>query len=536
MTRGSPHARAVTKQGTPAHRAGSAPAPWQGSSYSSGLAFSIASFGCIGIVTLATSVISARLYGIAVIGQAALALAPVTIVTLLSTVREQPAMIRELARLAPRHPRVTGVALAVFAFSFALTAVVTAVAIVVCYFVFAGPLHHPKLFLPAAVGLGGYLLIINTCWNADSVFAAFRASRELFVVRLHQAILYGVFVALAITFAHSVWGLVLAFLASWLASFIHRLFLLRRVLSRRVPASEIRAGFATLREIIGFGLKLTPGSLASGFSDASGTWILGVTSTVDAVGAFSRAWGLASRLTELNWRITEMLLPTLVQHQASGDSDRFDRVLVDSMRYSAFGLLLPAAVGGGSADAIMRVFGGGFEAGATALRWLLLVPVLQTLMAIQGTALMASGRPVVTSIVQLVRLVVTLGGGIALTLTLGVTGMALAVVAGALASFCVCVVVLRMRLRTPLPSAAHCKQIAGLAVAYLAGFGLSSVIVRESHGLLGLVAALACGSLAYLLAGIAVGGTTDRDRERITRVVAWISARRAAVPQGLELT
>src|SRR5690349_18139373 len=85
-----------------------------GSSYGAGVAFSLASFASIAIITLFTSVLSARLYGITVIGQAALALAPVAIVTLLSTVREQPAMVRELAKLEPRHPRVTGVFLAVF--------------------------------------------------------------------------------------------------------------------------------------------------------------------------------------------------------------------------------------------------------------------------------------------------------------------------------------------------------------------------------------------------------------------------------------
>src|SRR5437879_6044628 len=112
-------ARQGAAAGQAAKATGASPAEaWEGSSYGAGLAFSLASFGCIGIVALFTSVLSARLYGIAVIGQAALALAPVTIVSLLSTVREQPAMVRELARFKPMHPRVTGVSLAVFAFSF----------------------------------------------------------------------------------------------------------------------------------------------------------------------------------------------------------------------------------------------------------------------------------------------------------------------------------------------------------------------------------------------------------------------------------
>src|SRR5438045_1874417 len=112
---------------------------WKGASYSAGLAFNIGSFACIAVVTLFTSVLSARLYGITVIGQSALVMAPIAITALLSTVREQPAMVRELARLQPRHPRVTGVFLAVFCFSFVLTALATAFGVAVCYLVFHGP-------------------------------------------------------------------------------------------------------------------------------------------------------------------------------------------------------------------------------------------------------------------------------------------------------------------------------------------------------------------------------------------------------------
>jgi O-antigen/teichoic acid export membrane protein len=498
--------------------------------------FSVASFGSIGIVTLFTSILSARLYGITIVGQAALVMAPIPIVALLSTVREQPAMVRELAKLSPRHPRVTGVFLAVFAFSFALTALATALGVVICYLAFRGPLHHPDLFAPAVVCLCGYLLIINTCWNADSVFGAFRAGRELFVVRLHQAVMYGAFLSVLALTTRSVWGLLLAFLASWLTSLVHRMWLLRRVMSWRTPMSELRAGFRTLREIIAFGLKLTPGSLAAGFTDAGGTWIVGVTSTVSAVGAYSRAWNLASRLTELNWRITEMLLPTLIQRRDAGDSEGFDRVLVDSLRYAAFGLLLPAAVGGGAAEAIMHVFGAGFEMGAAALRWLLLVPLLLTMMAIQGTALMASNRPLVTSVVQIVRLVATLAGGVVLTLALGVTGMALAVTGAAAATLVLYFLLPSVRLRAPTVSQAHVRQFAGLGAAYASGFLVSHLLEQQAPGGLGLGLALIAGSFAYVVVGVWASGTSERDRERLRGAIGWLSARRASALDGLGLT
>jgi O-antigen/teichoic acid export membrane protein len=496
------------------------------SSYSASLVFSLANFVVIGVITLFTSILSARLYGITVIGQAALALAPIVLITLLSTVREQPALVRELAKLEPRHPRATGLFLAVFSFSFALTAIVSALGIIASYFAFHGPLHNPALFAPAAVGLCGYLFIINTCWNMDGLFGAFRAGRELFAVRLHQAIVYGVLIAALSPLTHNVWGLVLAFLGSWLTALAHRTLLLGRVIRLRVSITDIRAGFATLREIVSFGLKLTPGFLAVGISEASGTWILGVTSSVDAVGAFSRAWNLASRLIELNWRITEMLLPTLVQHRHAGDADGFDRVLTDSLRYAAFGMLLPAAVGGGAAEAIMHLFGPGFGTAAAALRLLLFVPLLQTLTAIQGTALMAYDRPLLTAVAQIARLIVTLVLGVVLTLAFGVTGMALAMAAGALLSFAVCVALLQYHLRASIPALLRYRQLAGLGAAYGSGFVTARLLEHVAPGALGLVPALLAGSLAYVVSGLAVAGTTYHDRLRLQIVVRRLTGSR----------
>jgi O-antigen/teichoic acid export membrane protein len=498
-----------------------------GSSYSAGMAFSVASFAAIGVITLFTSVLSARLYGITVIGEAALVLAPITFVTLLSTVREQPAMVRELAKLAPRHPNATGVIVAVFSFSFALTAVVSLLGVIVCYFAFNGPLHDPRLLAPAAVGLCGYLVIINTCWNMDGVFGAFRAGRELFAVRLHQAVMYGVLVIALTLVTHSVWGLVWALLGSWLTSLVHRLFLLPRVIRLRVPIAAIRAGFSSLREIVTFGLKLTPGFLAAGFSEASGTWILGATTSVNVVGAYSRAWNFVTRLTELNWRITEMLLPTLVQRRHAGDTEGFDRVLVDSLRYSAFGMLLPAAVGGGAAAGIMHLFGAGFGTATTALRLLLFVPVLQTLTAIQGTALMAHDRPLLTAFAQGVRFIIILVGGILLSLAFGMIGMAIAMVAGSLVSFGVYLVILQFRMGTSMPALLHIRQITGLGAAYGSGFATSLLVYRELHSILGLTVALVAGTLAYIVIGIGVCGTTHQDRARLKNAITHLTKGRA---------
>jgi O-antigen/teichoic acid export membrane protein len=504
-----------------------------GSSYTTGILYGFAGFAAISVITLLTSVLSARLYGITAIGEYALVLAPVTAVTLLSTVREQPAMVRELAKLPPRHPRATGVCLAVFSFSFALTLLVAAVGVAGCYFAFNGPLHDPRLFVPAAVSLLGYLLIVNTCWNIDGVLGAFRASRELFDVRLHQALVNPILLAAALPITHSVWALVIAYLGSWLSTLPHRLLLLGRVIRWRVPRSELRAGFRTLREIVHFGLKLTPGWLASGASDVSGVWILGATSSVNTVGAYSRAWNLAYRLNDLNWRITEMLLPTLVQRRASGDHDGFRRVLVDSLRYTAFGMLLPAAVGGGAAVAIMHVFGTGFAAAAPALRWLLFVPLLQSLMAIQGTALMAANRPSVTAGLQVLRLAITVTVGVWLSQSFGMVGMAVAMVAGVLLCCAACVVAIRSVLGVPVRSLWSTRQVLGLITACASGFLVSNLAVDHLSGVLGMLVALILGSIVFIGIAVGVGGMSEQDRERAQRAAERLASLRRSRLEGL---
>ncbi len=103
------------------------------------------------------------------IGEFALAYAPTGAVWFLSSVREQPALIRLLAPLPPRSPRVTGLFIPVFIFSEALTLVSSIVAAAVTYLLFRGPIGHPGLFAPAMVSLSGYLLFTNPAWNIDGV-------------------------------------------------------------------------------------------------------------------------------------------------------------------------------------------------------------------------------------------------------------------------------------------------------------------------------------------------------------------------------
>src|SRR5919197_3816376 len=109
-------------------------------SFSRGAGIGVLSFGLILTISLVTQIAVARVYGVRVIGEFALAFAPTGAVWILSTVREQAALVRELANLAPRQPRSTALFLAVLCFSFGLTLVVAAIAVPIVWLVFHGPI------------------------------------------------------------------------------------------------------------------------------------------------------------------------------------------------------------------------------------------------------------------------------------------------------------------------------------------------------------------------------------------------------------
>ena len=127
------------------------------------------------------------------------------------------------------------------------------------------------------------------------------------------------------------------------------------------------------------------------------------------MGAYNRAQTLARRLGEIDYRITGMLLPTMVERHVRGDQGGFDRALVDTVRYVAVFMLLPAAVGGGAADGVMAIFGAGFSPAANALALLLLMPALVSTMNVQSTTLLAVDRPWLTSAVGVGTMLISAG-------------------------------------------------------------------------------------------------------------------------------
>jgi O-antigen/teichoic acid export membrane protein len=462
------------------------------------LGWGAASFVLVAVIGVAGSVVVARLYGIATIGAFALALAPCGLMGVVASAREQVALVGELAGAPAATPRVRSLFVAAFAFSTVVSAAVGAIVMLATWALLAGPIGRPDLIAPAAVLLAGHVLVTNAGTNVDSLLIAFRVSRGLCVVRVAQEASY---VALAVAGALTdlaVWALVAAMVGSRCLGLVLRVPLVRPVLGRRPAFAELCAGVAELPGLVRFGLRVTPGAVADGLASSAGTWLVGLVAPVAAVGAYSRAWGLAFRFRELCARIGEVLFPVLAEHRAWGRQSAFDATLTRTMRWALAGMLLPAAVGAGAADGIMRLFGSGFEAGAGALAVALVVPPLAAVSEAFGHALTACGRPLVPTGAAIGRTLVAIVTGYVLLRQVGIAGVPLGLALGYLAGIPPLALAVRRHVGTPPSRWIPGRVAATVAAACLAGFTASRQAEHLLAGASGTAAALVVGTAAYL--------------------------------------
>src|SRR4051812_18863279 len=178
------------------------------SSYSTGLGFNALNFVVVAVVGVGTAVVTARIYGADVLGQFALVMATSNAVMVLSSARERPALVREIADLPARAPRLSALFIVVYGFSAVLTTVVAVVFSVVAYFAFNGPIGHPELFGPAVVAIACYTVLDNTIAQVETVFSAFRSGGLLFKVRTFQAVALAGFSIGFGLLERSIWSLI----------------------------------------------------------------------------------------------------------------------------------------------------------------------------------------------------------------------------------------------------------------------------------------------------------------------------------------
>jgi O-antigen/teichoic acid export membrane protein len=496
-------------------------------SYRSGFAFGTLGFFAMAAAGIVSTILTSRLYGVRIIGEYALVWAPVAALAVLSTVKEQQALIKEITGLPPRHPRVTQLFAAVFTFSSGLTTVVAMVDALVCWFVFLGPLRAPDLIAPVFANIAGYVIVTNSGWNIDSILSAFVAGREIFLVRLHEVVSF-IILAMALGLVwHSVWGLVIALIGASVTALIHRMIVVRRFVRVHLSREEYRVGMRVLPGLLRFGLKATPGQIAQGISQQGGIWALGVVAPVTVVGAYSRAYTIPQRLQQASNRITEVLYPTLVGRHTTGDGKGFDRAVIDSIRYEMAGMLLIAAVLGGAAHSILDLFGPGFSRATPALALLALYPAMASITGTQTQALWATNQPGRTSVIAIARLVVTVILLVLLTPRMGILGPAIALLAG----YMLVIVMSGMALRPFLADRLHVTwpihERLALLGAYVSGFLAAKLTEHQFPSAVGLLACIAAGPVAYLVVFIAGGGINDRDRRRLAQGLETVRAWRA---------
>jgi O-antigen/teichoic acid export membrane protein len=496
-------------------------------SYRAGFFFGTLSFGASVGLGFVSTIITARLFGIDVIGEYALVWAPVAVMWMLSTIKEQQALIKEITGLKPREPRVSQLFAAVFTFSAGLTVAVAILVAIACCFVFPGPLNAPQLLAPALVSIAGYTVILNTGWNLDSILSAFVAGRKLFWVRLNESVSFIVlatFLGLGLHWK-SVWALVIATMAGSLPALVHRAIAARAFARPRLSLAEYRIGLRALPELLRFGLKATPGQMAQGISQQGGIWAIGMVAPVAVVGAYSRALIVPKSLQTASLRITEVLYPTLVGRHVEGDHHGFDRALIDSTRYEVIVMTVFAATIGGAAHLVLNIFGPGFDAAAPALVLLMLFPVMASITVTQTQALWAVDRPGLTSLVALARLVVTIALLVILTPPMHMIGPALALLGGFLVVIVLSGLALRHHLARPLRATWPIRERLALLVSYGAGFAAAHAVQHATAPVLALPLALLAGSIACVAALILCGGLNQRDRQRLGELVAWGRAR-----------
>jgi O-antigen/teichoic acid export membrane protein len=486
----------------------------------SGLSFGALSFVASAVIALLSSIVTARIYGIQVIGQFALVSAPAAMIWFLSNAGEQMSSVRLLVGLPHRHPRVTGIFFVVFTFSMVLTSTVGLLVLIGSYFLLHGPIDQPGLFGAATVNTLGCIFVSNPAWNLETPFTAFMAGRELFWIRLVQPLSF-MLVAVALSFhGTDVWALVIATIASWGFSLIHRLIAIRPFVDLRPRLGEVRAALELLPQILSFGIRIVPGMLATGVAYEIGVWVLGSTQSIAAVGAYNRAWTVIRRFIEVNWRINEMLFPALIHRRKEGMQIAFATAALDTMRYVLIGALLPAAVAGGGAKSVMAIFGPGFSAASTALAILLLAPCLSLLQTIQETILLATERPGRVSMASIGQMIATVVGTLILTPRIGVSGPAVGLLAGFATAIVIQTVVLHGTYGAPVRSLFPLRHAIGPIAAYFAAFAVSR-LCSEAIGsvILSLLAIAVAGTATYLVVLAVIARPLARDRERFRTTV-----------------
>jgi O-antigen/teichoic acid export membrane protein len=399
--------------------------------FAHGLRYSVYDTGSSLVLGLASAIITARVFGAEVIGAFALAALLTGSLHLVSNLREQGGLVRELTRHARGGPEPPALLWVTLALSAAITVVVLAPFAAASVWVLTDVFDRPELVLPFAVLAAGYLLLDNTSFNFDAPLVAYRDGRSLWLARMAMSVaMIAGALACAAFGEQRIGGLVACTLASSAAGLAVRTAAVRRLTGLRTGRRELRWARGQLRKIISFGVRAAPVNFTEAAIGYADTAILGANASLATIGAYNRAYGLYQRAASLPVSLSRLYFPTMSALHHRGDQAAMARVHRLSTRYLAL-VLAPASTWlAASAPAVLALFGPGFDAAATALSILTAVVVLDCWSRPAGGVLWAADRPGIVSFVFGGVALLNVGLCLLLIPAHGLTGAALANLGG----------------------------------------------------------------------------------------------------------
>ncbi len=403
------------------------PAPAEQDRYARGLKYSAYDTATSFVLGLASAIVTARVFGAEVIGAFALASLLTGSLHMVSNVREQGGLVRELTRYVPGAPETRALLWLVLGFSVVLTIAILAPFGALALFMLYEVFERPELVAPFAALVASYVLLDNTSFNLEAPLVAFRDGRALWIARMGvtATMILGA-VACAVAGAQTLWALVGVTIAASATGVVLRLYAVGRLTGLRTRRAAIAAVRDRLRPIVWFGIRQAPLNYSETAIEYADTAVLGATVPLASVGAYNRAYTLYRRAGQIPIGLSRLYFPTMSALFHRGERDAMVRVYRLSTRYLTL-LLLPAATWvAASAPAVLGLFGPGFEPGATALSILIFAIVFYGYASTSGGLLSAADRPGVVSIVSVATAVLNVGLCLVLIPPLDLTGAALA--------------------------------------------------------------------------------------------------------------
>jgi O-antigen/teichoic acid export membrane protein len=461
-----------------------APAPAEQDRYAHGLKYSVYDTASSFVLGLTSAVVTARVFGAEVIGAFALASLLTGSLHMVSNVREQGGLVRELTRYAPGAPECRALLWLVLGFSAALTVGILVPFGALSLFLLHDVFERPELVAPFGALVAAYLVLDNTSFNLEAPLVAFRDGRALWIARMGvTSVMIAGAVGCAVAGADTLWALVGVTIAASAAGVALRLRAVHRLTGLRTARAPLAAVRRRLRAIVSFGIRQTPLNYTETAIEYADTAVLGANVPLASIGAYSRAYTLYRRAGQIPVGLSRLYFPTLTALLHRGEHEAMVRVYRLSSRYLTL-LLLPAATWvAASAPGILGVFGPDFTPGATALSILIFVVVFQGFASMAGGLLTAYDRPGIVSIVSVATAVLNVGLCLALIPRIGLTGAALANAGGWLLEASVVIVLAARHVGRPsweMLDPAYLTRLAG-ACAVLA---LAVVPLRDVGGAL----------------------------------------------------